>query len=70
MARFPLRRRDRVSRIGHLERGQFVDMGVDDGRERPQTRSAFDRWQPCPAPLSRPRTLHRVVDRGGVGVVD
>ena len=70
MAGFPLGRRDGVPGIGHLQRGQLVDVGVHHCGERTQGRRAFGRRQPRPAALGRLSPPHGVVNGGDVGVLD
>ncbi len=59
-----------MSGVGHFERGQLVDMGVDGSGECSQPGRTLRRRQPCPAPLGHLRPPHRVVDGAGIGVLD
>ena len=59
-----------MPRVGHLERGQLVDVGVDGGRERPQAGGALAPVTAAPTAAGRPAPADRVVDGGGIGLVD
>ncbi len=56
--------------VGHLERREFVDMCIDDGRERPKRGSAIAGRQCGPRPLRDGGARDGVVDAGLVNPFD
>ncbi len=56
--------------VGHLQRGQLVDVRVDDGGERPQRSGPIGGGQCGPRPLRDLGARHGVVDAGLVDLFD